>query len=354
MTGERPARSRAGAAAGSTRPTLAAVAEHAKVSRQTVSNALNAPERLRPETLHRVRDSIRTLRYSPNHAARTLRTQATRLIACRLLPVNRHGVGNVLDAFLHALCNAAREQGYDILTFSAGTEAEEIAVYDDLLRRQAVDAVVLTESNSADSRVRWLLDRHATFVLFGRPSTPARARHSWVDVDGAAGVTAAVEHLLARGHRRIGFIGWPEGDTVGDHRFAGWSDTLVRHRLPRRGLVVRGAEDVVGGAALAARLLDRALRPSALMCVSDTMAIGAMRTLEDRGLRAGRDVAVVGFDDTPIGALLRPALSSVWQPLEVVAAKVVEVLLGHLRGGSRPTGLLVPPTLVVRDSSAPA
>src|SRR5829696_7944993 len=91
------------------RPTVESVARHAGVSRQTVSNALNAPQRVRADTLSRVLASIDELGYRPNSAARTLRTQSTRLLACRLQPTLQMNAGGVLDRFLHTLCEAARD-----------------------------------------------------------------------------------------------------------------------------------------------------------------------------------------------------------------------------------------------------
>lgn len=90
-----------------------------------------------------------------------------------------------------------------------------------------------------------------------------------------------------------------------------------------------------------------------MVCVSDVMAVGALRALDDRGLRAGRDVAVTGFDDSALAAVVRPELTTVRQPLEAVAAKVIEVLLEHLAGTrTRPARVLLAPVLVVRGSSS--
>lgn len=328
------------------RPTVESVARHAQVSRQTVSNALNAPQRVRPDTLTRVLAAIDELGYRPNAAARNLRSRSTRLLACRLLPA---ATGGVLDRFLHALCDAARDRGYDVLSFSAASDDVELDVLEDLLRRTAVDAYVIANTHHVDPRPGWLAGRGAAFAAFGRPWGEPGAPHSWVDVDGAAGTGAAVEHLVAQGHRRIAFLGWPEGSGVGDDRFAGWQRAAAAHRLPVRGLVRRAEDGMAAAAALTGTLLDAALPPTAVVCVSDVMALGAMRALDDRGAR----LAVTGFDDGPLATVVRPGLTSVRQPLEAVAEKVIEVLLEHLHGDrTEPAQVLLQPALVVRDSSA--
>ena len=341
------------------RATIESVAERAQVSRQTVSNALNSPGRLRPETLERVLGVVAELGYRPNQAARALRTQATRVIGCRLLPstmpaTTNGGTGGVLDRFLHSLCDASRERRHDVLTFAAHNDDDEIAIYDDLIRRTVVDGFVIAGTHFTDPRTDWLLDHSAPFVAFGRPWGQEHARHSWVDVDGAAGSAEAVGHLVEQGHRRIGYLGWPEGSGVGDDRRRGWFGALEARDLQAPHAEVRGDDGVAVGAELATQLLDSVRPPTALVCVSDTMALGALRTLEDRGLRAGADVAVVGFDDSPVAGLVRPGLSSIRQPIEAVAEKVIEILLDHLLGRrDEPAQVLIPPALVVRASSDP-
>jgi DNA-binding LacI/PurR family transcriptional regulator len=333
------------------RPTIEMVARQAGVSRQTVSNAANAPHRLRPETLRKVLGTIDELGYRPSQAARSLRTKATQVIGCRLLPSNHGGTGGVLDRLLHALCDAARARGYSILTFSVGDDDDEIDVFDDLLRRHAVDGFVLTNTHHGDVRPAWLLDQGAHFVAFGRPWGAERPKHSWVDVDGASGTSQAVHHLADLGHTHIGFLGLPEGNGVGDDRFEGWQGAVEALGLPLKGLVGRAEDGIMSGKALAEQLMDAPGPPTALVCVSDAMAVGALRAIEDRGLVAGQDLSVVGFDDSPVASVLRPRLSSVRQPIEEVAHKLIDLLLAELCGQRRPTRVLLAPWVVGRESS---
>jgi DNA-binding LacI/PurR family transcriptional regulator len=334
------------------RPTIEVVAERAGVSRQTVSNAANAPHRLRPETLQKVLGTIDELGYRPSQAARSLRTSATHVIGCRLLPGNYSGTGGILDRLLHALCDAARAKGYGVLTFSAADDDDEIGVLDDLLRRNAVDGLVLANTHHGDVRPGWLNDQGARFVAFGRPWGVAHPAHSWVDVDGASGVSQAVHHLAELGHSRIGYLGLPHGSGVGDDRFQGWQTAVQSLGLPASGLVVRAEDGIISGRALAEELMASDDPPTALVCVSDAMAVGASRAIEDRRLTVGREISVVGFDDSPVMSVLRPRLSSVRQPIEDVAHKLIEVLMAELSGAQRrPSRELLTPWLVARESS---
>lgn len=339
----------------SNRPTISSVAALAGVSRQTVSNALNAPERLKPETLSRVLDSISRLGYRPSQSARNLRTQSTRLIGFRFARSLGSGISSIEDRFLHALCSAARDRGYGVLVFAADADDDEIAMYDDLLSRDAVDAFVLMNSHHGDPRTSWLSAREVPFVCFGRPWQRMARPHSWVDVDGRRGLRMVVEHLAAAGHRRIGFLGWPADSDVGEDRYLGWQSAAETARLPVHQLSARGRDGIAVGSELAERLLARGRPPTAFACVSDAMAVGAMRAVEQRGLTVGRDVAVVGFDDSQLATVVTPGLSSVRQPLESVAEKCVDLLLRHIADSTAiPLKLVVPPTLIVRGSSQPA
>src|ERR1035437_3562240 len=252
---------------------------HCGVSRQTISNAINAPDRLRQETLQKVLKAIEELGYRPSHAARSLRTHATNVIGCRLVPSSHGGTGGVLDGWFHALCAAARSGGYDVLTFSASTDDEEIEVYDDLSRRRAVDGFVLTNTHYLDPRPAWLNEHGATFVAFGRPWGAPNAPHSWVDVAGASGTADAVRHLANLGHSRIGFLGLTKGNGVCDDRFQGWASAMRALDLPTKGLIGRAEDGIASGRALTVKMLDGPRPPTGLVCVSDSMAVGVLRAV---------------------------------------------------------------------------
>ncbi|MFW6773694.1 LacI family DNA-binding transcriptional regulator [Nocardioides sp. CPCC 205120] len=331
-------------------PTLADVAALAGVSRQTVSNALNNPALLRADTLERVRDAVDTLGYTPNRAARNLRTKASRLIGLRLTPFAEETANATVDRFVHSLVQASREAGYHVLLFDGDDPSDPASGYDELVRSTAVDAFVVTDTFKGNPQASYLEDSRVPFVAFGRPWTPA-ALHPWVDVDGAAGTAEATAHLLARGHRKVAWIGWRKESPIGEDRRAGWSRTLRGHGLSTTGLASRVEDTVRSGHEAAGVLLDEAA-PTAFVCASDTLATGVLRQLHERRLVAGRDVAVVGFDDSPVAQLLPGGLTSVRQPLEEVAVQVVDrlgKLLGHRETFG--SGTLLAPHLVVRGSS---
>jgi DNA-binding LacI/PurR family transcriptional regulator len=333
-------------------PTLADVAERAGVSRQTVSNAVNNPELLRADTLMRVQQAIEALGYVPNRAARNLRTRSSHLIGLRFGPAQEGTANAMMDRFVHSLVETSREAGYHVLLFS-GPHDDPIAGYDDLLRSTAVDAFVITDTYMGNPQAEWLRARHAPFVAFGRPWHTPGATHPWVDVDSAAGSELATQHLIDKGHTRIAWIGWRKDLVLGEERRMGWTRAMHNASLPTTGLASRVEDTVNSGRMAASALLDEAA-PTAFVCASDTLALGVLHTLAERGLTPGDDCAVVGFDDSMVAQTVWPGLSSVRQPLEQAAVQLVRALENLLSVPAIHTPpTMLKPTLEVRGTSGP-
>ncbi|MFD4637916.1 LacI family DNA-binding transcriptional regulator [Lentzea sp. NPDC058436] len=331
--------------------TIADVAVAAGVSKQTVSNVMNYPEKVRPETRERVQRVVTDLGFQPNRVARALRSSSAGMIACRIEPVSSHSLAHLHDRFLHALAEAGQAAGRHLMLFAVDDAESEAATCVRLVRSGSVEGVVLYNLSPEDPRPVVLQSAGVPFVCFGRFSDSADAT-GWVDVDNAAGIAAVVEHLAACGHRRIGFLGFPDGHRVGDDRANGWVTAMDRHGLlaGSQRLDVRGEDTWVSGAGMARSLLDRADAPTALVAASDTLAAGALQAFRDLGLVPGQDVALVGYDDTPSAEVLD--LSSVRQPIPEIGRRIVEALLGP-DGSTLPVAALLAPELVVRGSSRP-
>ncbi|MET1155814.1 substrate-binding domain-containing protein [Arthrobacter sp.] len=339
------------------RPTLASLAEQLGLSRQTVSNAINAPERVKPDTLRRVNEMIVTTGYRPNAAARQLRTRRSRNLGFRLMPTEDGINGAILDRFLHSLTENLQEHDYRVTLFAARDDAAEIRSYEELLETSDLDGFVLAGTHHGDARSDWLLARSVPFVTFGRPWNASGddkdCAHSWVDVDGRSGTEEATNYLLGRGHRRIGFLGWPAGSGVGDDRRSGWASALAGSVAPADvdALSVGVADGTRQGAEGARHLLERGA--TAVVCASDSLALGASEQF--RATAPGTPPAVIGFDDTPVAAAL--GLSSVAQPVEQAATEIVDIMRHVLDGppdqAAPAIHRLLKPRLVLRDGGGP-
>ncbi|MFE0512494.1 LacI family DNA-binding transcriptional regulator [Streptomyces sp. NPDC058964] len=326
------------------------MARVAQVSRQTVSNALNAPERVREDTLKRVLAVIDELGYRPNRMARSLRTHHTRQIGYRLDP-DRSDTASVLqDRFLHALTSAAEADGYLLLLLSASHTSDELSRYNNVLRTNSVDAFVLSGIDPGDPRPGWLAERGAPFACFGTPDDTLPDLLT-VDVDGARGTEMAVDHLVARGHRHIAFLGWPRTSGPSEARRHGWQRALHKHGLAPASFA-RALDTISDSTRAALALLDHTSRPTAVVAASDTLAMGCYAAARQRGLEIGRDLAVTGFDDSPITAIVTPSLTSVRQPLDEVAQTIMRLLVSRLEGRMPDSPRVVlEPSLVPRDST---
>ena len=330
-----------------TTATLATVADAVGVSRQTVSNALNAPDKVRQETLARIEAEIERQSYRPNNSARNLRIQRSCLLGyCMARPAG--GLNPVMDRFIHAITGGAEERGHHVLLFTE--DGAPMSTYQELFAHRVVDGFVISDTEVGDPRHEWFAEQGVPFAAFGRRFDTELG--PWVDVDGAAGTALAVDHVADAGHQRIAYIGWPEGSGTGDDRRAGWRNACVARGLATS-LLRTAIDGVESGRVLATGLLDLADPPTAIVCASDAFAIGVLQAVRERGLVPGHDVAVVGFDDAPAAALPGIGLTSVHQPIDEAGEVVVRLVTDRLADPAHePAGLLLTPTLVVRASSS--
>ncbi|MCS7283430.1 MAG: LacI family DNA-binding transcriptional regulator [Anaerolineae bacterium] len=335
--------------------TIREVARRAGVSIATVSYVLNESAPISEETRARVLAAAAELGYRPSALARGLRARQSHTIGYSWHHVPRDRWHPILDPFLYSIAQAAEAEGYHILTFAQPADGDPWRPYQELMLTGRVDGFILSETNRDDPRIRYLLDHNFPFVAFGR------ANEEWdfpyVDVDNAAGTRMAVEHLTALGHWRIAVIAWPEDSLTGSYRLQGYLEGMAAAGLSvdPEWIVRTEHSEAAGRQAMQALLaLPPDRRPTAVVTMSDLMAIGAMNALYEAGLQPGRDVSIVGFDDVPMAQYLRPPLTTLRQPIAEVGAKVVEMLLRLIRGEPLPERrVLLMPRLIVRESSGP-
>jgi DNA-binding LacI/PurR family transcriptional regulator len=334
--------------------TLKDVAQHAGVSYQTVSKVLRDQMRVTPEVRDRIFSAVRELGYRPNVIARNLRLQSSRLIGYSWEPWRQNFFNPVLEQFQQGIVEAAEQLGYHILLFPQRPGVDLDETYRELVFTGRVDGFILSGLEYHDPRIRALQQLNVPLVAFGR--TQAEHPFAYVDVDGGAGVYAAMTHLFDQGHRRIAALAWPEDSRVGQERLSGYLKAMEHAGLAvDSAWIARGTGDFEFGYSVTPTLLALPphRRPTAIVTMLDLMALGAMRALEGCGLQVGQDVAVVGFDDMPVIQYLKPGLTSVRQPVWEVAQKVVEMLVGLLENKppNEPQVVLMP-ELIVRESTS--
>ena len=178
---------------------------------------------------------------------------------------------------------------------------------------------------------------------------------AYVDVDGRAGIAAAVRHVIAQGHERIAMLGWPESSRTGAYRLAGYWDAMEEAELPiDPRWVIRGKGEIDFGYEAGQKLLDLPpkRRPTAIVTVLDTIAIGVIQAVEACGLHVGQDIAVTGFDDMPVAHHLKPSLTTLRQPVWDVGHRVIDLLAALLHGQApEEQQILLAPELIIRELS---
>ena len=333
--------------------TLKEVALRAGVSYQTVSKVLNRQVQVSKQTEQRIMEAVRELGYRPNQIARNMRAKRSHMIGYSWVPTGPNQVNHILDHFLSSMVMEAEAAGYHLLPFPFREGEAQVNDYRELINTGRVDAFVLSSVNYNDSRIQFLLERKFPFVAFGR-SNP-ELDFPYVDVDGAAGLAQAVQHLISKEQYRIAVIGWPEDSRVGNERLRGYFDTMRAAQLDvRPEWIQRGEGTFEFGCAAASRLLalPHADCPTAIVTLNDTQAIGALRAIHDHGLEAGRDVLVIGFDDAPMSQYLFPSLTTIQQPIQTAGRKCVEILISLVKGEEPlERHVLLTPKLIVRDSA---
>lgn len=341
------------------RPRIADVAREAGVSKTAVSFAFNSPERLSAETVTRIHEVADRLGYRPNPVARMLtqrRTMALGVLTPQALAVIFSNPFFAL--FSEGVAQAAEDLGYELHFISPlhGSLAQAVG-------RSTVDGVVAIGLSSEHPEVEQIRGAGLPMVLVDSDDLPA---HSSIVVDDEAGARAAAEHLLALGHRDVLVLA-VEGpaaasgelgrDGVSERRLRGYRAALAAADAALAdSRIVAGRASIDGGASAFEGAWTRGSRPTAVLAMSDAMAIGAMRAARERGLRIPHDLSVVGFDDVDLAAHVDPALTTVHQPIRHKGADAVRLLLAEIEQGAahRPEHVRLGTRLVIRDSSGPA
>lgn len=335
------------------RITIKDVAAQAGVSYQTVSKVITGRLRVLPDTEARIWEAAKTLGYRPSSTARNLRTQRSRMIGYSWVPIQPNQANHILDLFLTSMVMEAELAGYHLLPFPYREGDALVEGYRELIDTGKVDGFVLSSVNYHDPRIHFLLAKQFPFVAFGRGD--AQVDFPYVDVDGELGLRLATAHLLARGQRRIAALAWQADSRVGNERLDGYRAAMQTAGITiEPDWVARGEGTFEFGYAATQAWLSGApeRRPTGIVALNDTMAIGAMHAAQAYGLRVGADIAIAGFDDAPMAQYLLPPLTSIRQPIREAGRKCVEILVALLEGRLPPERqVLLQPELIVRESA---
>ncbi|MDG4832303.1 LacI family DNA-binding transcriptional regulator [Solwaraspora sp. WMMD1047] len=352
-----------------TKPTLQTVADAVGVSRSTVSNAYSRPDQLSPALRERIHEAARRLGYSgPDPAARSLRSGRAGAIGVLFTADLPYAFTDPYAVqFLRGLAESAQRHGTGLLLVPIPDEDEQAAV--GTVRNAVVDGFCVYCVPGSHGALAAIRSRGLPMVIAEQPSAVG-PEAMFVGIDEQAAARRAAGHVATLGHRRVAVISdfllpgradgpvtlaGPEeiGYDVTRARAGGFRDALAEVGVAWSDMITvhAAANSREHGALAASYALDRADRPTAILAVTDLLALGALDAVLARGLRPGRDISVTGFDDIPEAAAA--GLTTIRQPAVEKGVRAGELLLDP---PADPTArqVLLPTELVVRASTGPA
>ena len=332
--------------------TLDEVARVAGVSRATVSRVVNGSPKVSADVRRTVEKAIDRLGYVPNRAARSLVTRRSDSIALVITePASRLFSDPFFPRLVRGVSAALSVRDLQLVLLMPDDEVDEQRTVR-YLTAGHVDGVILVSLHGDDPLPDQLANRRIPSVVLGRP--PRGVDVDYVDADNRDGARRATSHLVASGRRQVATITGPHDMVAGIDRLAGYRDALTDAGIAiDDGLIAEGDFTQAGGEAAMERLLRDRPDLDAVFCASDLMAVAALGVLQAAGRHVPGDVAVVGYDDSPIATTTRPTLSSVRQPIEEMGREMVHLLADSIEQTGRvPRRIVLTTELIARASSA--
>jgi LacI family transcriptional regulator len=323
------------------------VARVARVSTATVSRTINGSEKVSPETAERVHNAIRKLKFYPNNNARALGSGRSSLYGLIISDITNPFFPELVRSFEEI----AVQYGQEVLTANTNYDPARMENCVRRMLQRKVDGVAILTSEMESHLIDEFSSRRIPLVFLDT-GTPQEGISNIV-LDYAAGVDAAVQHLVDLGHSEIGFIAGPLNLTSARVRRQAFAASLKRKRVrldPE--FIETGDHRMGGGHDAMTRLLARNSRPTAILASNDLTAIGAMGAIFEHGLSVPDDISVIGFDDIDLSAFTQPPLTTIRVSRTDIARTAFRALF-HLHSEAPPQGAeyTIHPTLVERKST---
>lgn len=335
------------------------LAAHLGMAISTVSRAMNGSSEVSAETRTRILDAAERIGYRPNQSGRSLRSGSTRAVALTMRTDTGRSVAG--ETFFMALSEGLQSvlasAGLDLIILPCASDQDENEFLYRAVDRKLADGFIISNVQRLDPRIAYLQKWHVPFVSLG--SSQADGAYASLDLDFAGVAQAAVTRLAARGHHRIA-VALTAQDTNNNYVFLeGFRRGLEETGLSfDETLVLRLHDRISGGYELGSALLAMEARPTAVLLIQETMAMGLYQRLGEAGLTAGQDLSVIGFRENPVCRYLQPSLTSFQINLKAYGARLAEIMIAALgSGGSAaedlaPTREVWPMTIAPGDSDA--
>jgi DNA-binding LacI/PurR family transcriptional regulator len=325
------------------------VARLAKVSTATVSRTINGSEKVTAETAERVRRAIETLKFYPNTNARALGSGRSSLYGLIISDITNPFFPELVKSFE----DVAVHFGQEVLVANTNYDPHRMEVCVRRMLQRKADGVAIMTSEMEEHLIDEMSSRRIPLVFLDT-GTPQKGISN-IAIDYASGIDAAVAHLTSLGHTSIGFIRGPMTLTSARLRYKAFINSLKRKKLNiDHDLIEEGNHRLDGGHEAMIRLLDKGVRPTAILTSNDMTAIGAMGAMFERGLKVPQDMSIIGFDDIELNTFSQPGLTTVRLSRNEIA-KVAFHALYDARDNPSAKGseFTIQPILIERKSTGP-
>jgi DNA-binding LacI/PurR family transcriptional regulator len=332
------------------RATLYEVADLAKVSKSTVSRVINDDASVAEETRRRVLEAIATTGYRVNQSARALASRTTGAIALAIYEdLATYFTSEFSSSMVMALQDFFFEKDIQVVLVPAPDQRRQLRI-EQYIQQRHVDGAILLGPVREDILLPDLLKEQVPLVIGGRPARTENV--SFVDIDNSGVSEQVVSGLANMGRKKIGFITGRLDNPAATDRLLGYRKGLASSNISQEDTLVGIGNWGFKSALSATRaILDSHPDLDAIYASNDLMASAAIQVLKESGRSTPEDVAVVGFDDTPLASSLSPKLSSVRQDPSIFAQRLGELLLSQIAGELTPRGSILPTQIVWRESS---
>jgi len=330
-------------------PTLADVARHAEVSTATVSRCLNSPDQVVAETRERVMQAVQALGYAPNFSARALAAKRTNTIGA-IIPTMENAIfARGIQAFQEELGNHGQTLLIASSSYREDLEEKQIRT----LAARGADALLLIGYHRRPEIYEFLARRNLPALISWayRDGAPQMS----IGFDNAAAMAELARLVIAKGHRRLGFISAPtDANDRARDRVKGVRIAMAEAGLPEQNLLLTETQYGIetGGAAFR-KLMMSAPAPTVVFCGNDVLAIGALRAAREMGLNVPQDVSVTGFDDIELAVLAEPALTTVHVPHREMGRRAADMLVQAVRNEAVPENIELQTDIRLRKSLGP-
>lgn len=329
-------------------PTINDVAKLADTSKSTVSRVINNQGGVSKNLEEKIKVAIATLKFKPNKVARALKAKSTKSIGLIIPNVENP----VFAPLVKVIETTADRYGFSTILCNSDGIVEKEAKYLELLIEKQVDGIILNAIGEFHKGIEIVNDTNTPIVVLGKKIECFETTN--VTVNNFKGAYIAVEHLIKIGMRNIAFLfGKLETSSAIHDRFEGYKSALTDYNIEfNEGLVVKGKRSFEGGLSAADELIERGIKFDSVFASNDILAIGCIEKLVEKGYSIPDDISVIGYDDIPASRVIRPRLSTVLSPTDVLGTEAVKAILRIIYSKKDAhQEKMFEPKLIIRDST---